>query len=318
MTPNTATGRRSFGFSERIEKLKALLSHLSSLWREPSLRPPMLRLFVARTLFYLAPGIALFLAAGGRYVTAAVVAVVAILLRGPLLIYDAFQQGRLAHLFAAYSRGTPSNAAGAGRAIDGKGGRLLFVSFLEWMERRLQSKDSEDSGILGALLAAVIGEILDVAGAYLLPAVVIDDVRIKDSVDELRELRDHIPTTLVASVGFDAVTSLLSRFFWGPVTVLFLAVVVGIVTQMVTLGTGLLVLGIAAVLLAAPLAALQALRESAKAVYFTALYMLVAHPDEVSGDREGSLQGLVELEAAGNEESPPAAGGEPEPGGAPA
>lgn len=314
MIPTSAPGRRSFGFSERVDKLKTILSHLSSLWTEPSLRPPMLRLFLARTLFYLFPGIALLVAADGRYVVAAVVATVAVLLRGPLLIYDAFQRGRLAHLFAAYSRGAPSDSAGAKQAIDGKGGRLLFVSFLEWLERKLQSTDSEDSGLLGAIVGAIAGEILDVAGAYLLPAVVVDDIRIKESIGELKELRDHIPATLVASAGFDAVTSLISNFFWGPVAVLFIAAVAAVLTQTLTIGAGLLVLGIVALLLSAPLAALQAIRESAKAVYFTALYMLVAHPDEVSGEREGSLQGLVELQDP-DTGSAPAGGGAPEPEG---
>lgn len=295
------TGARSLGFSERLDRLKVVVGYLKSLAAEPAARRPMYRMTFARTLVYLGPAVSLGLMATGRNFLGFGLLTLVLLVLPLLLFYDVGQRGRLAHLVAAYARSDQDalTADAADRSLKGKRGRLFLLGVAEWFERRLQSQaegDQDGGGLLTSLLGAILGEVLDVGGAFLLPALVLEDLELSDTAERLRQLLDHAPEALTGSVGIDAISELLSRLFWGPV-VLFAIVLVGLGLLEVAAVSTLLWIGAGcAFLLAAPLAGIQALRETVKAVYFTALYMLVAHPDELDAGRSDTLERLVRLQ----------------------
>lgn len=280
--------------SERLEQLGALIRQLKALAVRSEVRRPGYRMLVARSLVYLLPGVGLFLLAMQSYVFGGLVIFATPFVAGLLLFYDVGQRGRMAHHVARYARNEPSDAAGANQAVSGKRGKLLLLGLVEWFERKLQKKD-DDAGGLTKLIASLVGEILDVAGAFLVPAVVLDDVTIEEGVEKVKDLKSHAPEAFLGSVGFDRVASLLSSFFWGPVVLLPLLAVAGALTGVVTIAQATTVAGVIALLLAVPLAAVQTLREAGKVAYFTALYMLVAHPDTIAAERRESLEGLVDI-----------------------
>lgn len=289
---------RSLGFSERLDRLKIVVSYLKSLAAEPAVRRPMYRMAVARTFVYLGPAASLGLMATGRYFMGFAVLTLTLFALPVLLFYDVGQRGRLAHLVSAYARSDEGalNADAADRSLDGKRGRLFLLGAAEWLERKLQNRadaDGEGGGILASLLAAVIGEVLDVGGAFLLPAVILEDLDLSEATQRLKQLVDHAPEALTGSVGIDAVSGLLSGLFWAPVVLLALALLTLGLLQVTAVSTLLAVGAGCALLLAVPMAAIQALQETVKAVYFTALYMLIAHPDDLGDERADSLEGLV-------------------------
>lgn len=291
---STAGLSKKPGLSERMEKLGALTRHLKSLVARSAVRRPAYRMLVARSLVYLLPGLGLILLATESYVTGGLLVLATPLAAAILLFYDVGQRGRMSYHVARYARSEPDDPAGADDAISGKRWKLVFLGVAEWMERKLQS-DDDDRGLLGKLIAGVVGELLDVAGAFLLPAVVLDDVSIEEAVQKVKDLKDHAPEAFVASVGFDAVASLLSSFFWAPVVIVPLAAVGGVVAGLLTIPQATGVAAAMALLLAVPLAAVHTLQEAAKAAYFTALYLLVTHPEEVAGERAASLESLVQM-----------------------
>lgn len=289
---------RSLGLSERLDRLKVVVSYLKSLAAEPAARRPMYRMAVARTLVYLGPAAGLGLMATGRFFSGSILLALFLFALPLLLFYDVGQRGRLAHLVAAYARSDQAalTAEAADRSLAGKRGRLFLLGVAEWLERRLQSRaegDGDGGGLIASLLGAVLGEVLDVGGAFLLPALILEDLDLSGAAKRLRQLMDHAPEALTGSVGIDAISGLLSGLFWGPVVLLVLVLVGLGLLGMAAVSTLLWIGAGCALLLAAPLAGIQALRESVKAVYFTALYMLVAHPEELGDERAESLEGLV-------------------------
>lgn len=307
----------SHSLTERIERLKAIVAHLKALAARSEVRRPGYRMLVARSLVYLLPGIGLLLIATQSYVFGGALIFITPFAAGLLLFYDVGQRGRMAYHVARYARGEPSDDPdGADAAISGKRGKLLLLGVVEWFERKLQRQD-DDAGFLMKLIGAVVGELLDVAGAFLVPAVVLDDVTLEEGVQKVKDLRSHAPEAFLGSVGFDQAAALLSSIFWLPVIVIPILAVVGAATGVITPHQAAALGGVLAVLLAVPLALTQTLREAAKVAYFTAFYLLVAHPDEVAGERETSLQGLVEMTEPGEELTPVAGSGTaPGPGGA--
>lgn len=309
---------RSLGFSERLDRLKVVVSYLKSLAAESAVRRPMYRMFVARTFVYLGPAAGLGLMATERYFLGFAVLTLTLFSLPLLLFYDVGQRGRLAHLVAAYARSDEGalNADAADRSLKGKRGRLFLLGVSEWLERRLQSQADQDGnggGMIASMLGAVIGEVLDVGAAFLLPALILEDVDLSGAAQRFRQLMDHAPEALTGSVGIDAIAGLLSGLFWGPVVLLGLALLtMGLlvtmgVLEVVAMSTLVGIGAGGALLLAAPLAGIQSLQETVKAVYFTALYMLVAHPDEMGDERAESLEGLVRFRQ-------PDEGGSPAPG----
>lgn len=292
------TGRSRPSLSQRVEKLGALLGHLKAFGSSAALRKPAYRMLFARSLVYLLPGLGLLMASGESYVIAVLLLIAAPLAAGLLLFYDVGQRGRMAYHVERFARGEPSDAKGANAAISGKRGKLALLGCMEWFERKLQKgRDSKDSGIVSGLIAGVLGEILDVAGAFLVPAVVLDDVGLKEGVEKIKELKSRAPEALLASVGFDAAASLLSSIFWIPVILIPMGAIGATVAGWLSIPQAAGIVGVLALLLAVPLAATQTVREAAKAVYFTSLYLLIAHPEDVSGEHTESLEGLVRMTA---------------------
>lgn len=292
----SASTSRSLGLSERLDRLKVVVTYLKSLAAEPAVRRPMYRMGIARTLVYLGPAGSLGLMATGRYFPGFALLTLVFLALPVLLFYDVGQRGRLAHLVAAYARSDREalSAEAADRSLSGKRGRLFLLGVAEWLERRLQSQaEGEESGLIATLVGAVVGEVLDVGGAFLLPALVLEDLDLDGAAKRLRQLMDHAPAALTGSVGIDAVSGLLSGLFWGPVVLLAIALLAAGLLEVVAVSTLLGIGAACALLLAFPMAGIQTLQETVKAVYFTALFLLVAHPDELSGDRADSLEGLV-------------------------
>lgn len=232
---------RSLGFSERLDRLKIVVSYLKSLAAESAVRRPMYRMAVARTFVYLGPAASLGLMATGRYFLGFAILTLTLLALPLLLFYDVGQRGRLAHLVSAYARSDKGslNADAADRSLEGKRGRLFLLGLSEWLERRLQNR--ADAG----------GE------------------------------------------GGGIISSLLAGLFWGPIVLLGIALVALGMLEVAAVSTLLWIGAGCGLLLAVPMAGIQALRETVKAVYFTALYMLIAHPDELGDERAESLEGLV-------------------------
>lgn len=179
---------------------------------------------------------------------------------------------------------------------------LLFIGAITYFVRR--ARGAEQGGILGfvmALLVFVVAEVWDLVSNFGISAIVVENAGIKTLVARLKELRGHVPETLVGVLGIDLAGGVGQALFAGGVVAglfgggalgyvfadslpeMFLARF-GEVDVNVLPSLGLLALSF---LVSAAISAATVL---AKSLYFTSLYLLALRPDDLPDDRRKALE----------------------------
>ena len=95
---------------------------------------------------------------------------------------------------------------------------LLFIGLISFLLRR--ASDSKQSGVLGfriTLVVFVVAEVWDLVSNFGISAIVVEKAGVKTLVARLKDLRSHVPETLMGVIGIDLVGGVLQTFFAGGV-----------------------------------------------------------------------------------------------------
>lgn len=195
------------------------------------------------------------------------------------------------------------------------------------------SGDGENGGIAVKLIIAALGEAWDLVRHFLIPAVTVDELPLKEGAGRMRSLQDQVPETLVGVFGIDiaggAVFTLVA-----PVYFLLILIACGIglwvgdalpafyagdIHQMLgakapewlpaALPFSWLPLLIAIWVCKLFSGILKRAVESMKVLYFTIFYLRITHIDDIAPDLREELDGYLRMEAEdGSAASAPEAG----------
>jgi|GEM_PF-620210 len=191
--------------------------------------------------------------------------------------------------------------------------------------------DDDDEGGGGGILAGIIigvllaglSEVLDLAEHFLVPAVAIDGVGLREGTEKLKDLRQQVPETLVGVFGIDIAGGAVRTLALPLYLVLILgAVALGFmvgdaipafyagdlhtllgahIQTPAWMGDGPLPWSWLPLLIAIWLGkmisvVLDRLVDAVKVSYFTLFYLRIAHPGDITPDLRGELDGYLRLE----------------------
>ena len=186
---------------------------------------------------------------------------------------------------------------------------LLFIGVVGAFVRK--ASDNNSDGVFGFLMALVlfaVAEVWDLISNFGISGIVVENASIKTLVARLKSLRDHVPETLVGVLGIDLLGGVTSAVFAGGIfTALIGGGAVGYFfadnlpvmfqAQFDAVSVNLLP-SFALLSLSFTLdAIIKAAVVCAKSFYFTMLYILVLHPEQLPEgtvkETEGILAGAV-------------------------
>jgi len=209
----------------------------------------------------------------------------------------------------------------AGRMVAKQKWTLRLFAVVELFLSNADSQQSNQQGGLMRFLVATALAALDgiykIAESYLLPAVVIERLSLENAAQKLRQLKDHIPSTLAGSFGLDIFGGVVSSV----VSLLYLALLAlgaslawflpqwGLVSQNYTItlhGTAPaadVYIFVFPVLCALVLAstirrAIKIVVTSLQATYFAIFYTRLNFPDAIAPDMRGDVEGYLQAPAA--------------------
>ncbi|MEQ5829393.1 hypothetical protein J3456_18780 [Sulfitobacter sp. NFXS29] len=87
-------------------------------------------------------------------------------------------------------------------ALAGLGAQTRRLALLDIAAAWIASRKNKEGGLMGMLLGG-LGEIWDLANHFLLPAVAVDRLTLRDGIARLKRLKDHVPETLIGVFGID-------------------------------------------------------------------------------------------------------------------
>jgi len=194
---------------------------------------------------------------------------------------------------------------------------LLFIGAISYFVRR--AKGSGQDGVVGFLIAIVVfvvAEVWDLISNFGISAIVVEKAGVKTLVARLKQLRAHVPETLVGVLGIDLAGGVAQSLFAGGVVVgLFGGGALGYVfsdslPEMFLAHFGkaevniLPSLGLLACsfILSAFIASATVL---AKSLYFTSFYLFAMRPQDLPEDRRNRLEAaLVSAAPTGPDPAP--------------
>lgn len=211
----------------------------------------------------------------------------------------------------------------------GLGWAAMAFAFMK--SRANEDQDSGFKGVIIGLILAGLAEVWDLARHFLAPVITVDGYSLRDSLGQLKRLRNAVPETLVGVFGIDiaggAVAALMvpiylllvlaaiwlgllvghgvPAFYAGDLRALF-----GTNTP-AWLGTGALPFNWLPPLVALWLGKMfgtifARAVGSLKIIYFTLFYMRIAHADEIAPDLREELDGYLRVAASpGDEKTAP-------------
>ncbi|WP_417249517.1 hypothetical protein [Celeribacter sp.] len=97
--------------------------------------------------------------------------------------------------------GTPSHSD-ARRELAGLGSQVRSLAMLDMAATWVASRKNKEGGLMSLLLGG-IGEVWDLVNHFMLPAVAIDKLGLREGAGRLKRLKEHVPETLVGVFGVD-------------------------------------------------------------------------------------------------------------------
>lgn len=98
-------------------------------------------------------------------------------------------------------------------------GSLMFLGFVDMIVAKMKNQGSDEKGITGIitrLLLSAFAEVWDLLNHYMIPAVVIEGKSLKESLPEIKAIRDNVPATLAGVFGIDFAGDTLRRLLSLP------------------------------------------------------------------------------------------------------
>ena len=186
-------------------------------------------------------------------------------------------------------------------------------------------RNRENKGLLAGLVSMILAglnEVWDLANHFLIPAVVVDRIRLRDGVERMKSLQGQVPETLVGVFGIDlfgrVVGALMAPVYLvATLLALWLSFSLAPALPSVTvpldnpdlpgwmMHEGAMVLTLIplfVILLIAKLLSvvLERLVTAVKIMYFTIFYMQITHPDRIAPDLREELTAYLRMQHDGD------------------
>ena len=201
----------------------------------------------------------------------------------------------------------------------GHGGSVWRLALLDIVMAYAKYARNRKSGALINLILSGFLEVWDLVSHYVLPAIAIDGLTIRESIGRIKELRNRVPATLAGVFGIDLFGKVISALAAPIYAVMVpLAVFLSWYLASVLPSGGFAVSGedLPAVLLTdgelvisvVPLLAVAFLGKAGSVVvnrgvtwvkvnYFTLFYLQITHPDRVRDDLQDELVRYLRMES---------------------
>jgi hypothetical protein len=187
---------------------------------------------------------------------------------------------------------------------------LMFLGFVDLIVALMNRQKSQREGIAGmiaGILLSALSEVWDLLNHYMIPAVVVEGKPLKESLPEIKAIRDNVPATLMGVFGVDFAGDTLRRLMFLPY-LLILAIGAGLGYLLgPVFPAASWTLGGHAICWVPPLltlylnfsigGVLKACVESVKAIYFTIFYTSIMHGDQIPGEYREQLTGYLRMGA---------------------
>lgn len=188
---------------------------------------------------------------------------------------------------------------------------FTLIGFVDMLVAKMTKSGTGSGGITGIIsgvLLSALSEVWDLLNHYMIPAVVVEGKPLKESLPEIRAIRENVPATLAGVFGIDFAGDALRGLLFLPY-LLVLAIGAGLGYQLATsfpsvswtIGghTICWVPVLAALYLNFALGGvLKACVESVKAIYFTIFYTTIMHEDQIPEAYRDQLMGYLRMGAA--------------------
>ena len=187
--------------------------------------------------------------------------------------------------------------------------RLRIVAIVDVVVKFFAGQRTQDQGIVGFLInlfLAALLEIWDLLSHYMIPAIVVEQKKLRELIPKIKELRQNVPAALVGVFGIDFVGNVVG-FIVIPLYFFVLLVGVGIgwVVAQFELSTAISLGGFAFSWVPVFIAfyfvvvigtVIRKMVDSTKVIYFTIFYTAIMHPKEITADMRTELTHYLKMD----------------------
>lgn len=305
----------------RLAQLGYLFKHsFTIVGRERMILAPVIRMVVYAVVMVLLFFIGVYLAAGNGGGSTW------FLLAGAIMfIYKFFYYNRaeltLSRLVYETAIGNTPDRQAVRQEIAGLKSQVRILGALDMLSAWIESRKKRAGGLMTLLLGGLV-QVWDLINNFLLPVFAIDKLGLKDGVNELKRLKEHVPETLAGVFGINilggVIGTLMTPFHGGGIIVgigsgLLLgdrmpaAFSGGELRELFSAMPELGMIGPETVFNWLPLivlvflgfmlhALLGRVVTALKVIYFTLFYIRIAHPERLASDLRADLEGYLEME----------------------
>ena len=317
-------------FSERLGKVGYLLKHtFTVVGRDQDIVNPILRMVIFGVIqsAVLLLGVMTLIHAATAGTGSWFWGWTGVLVGLLLLVYKFFyfnrQEFRLSYLVHQTTTGEDRSYQDAARGTRELKASMRGMALID-MVMAYASKSSGDgekkglSAMLISLVLAGLNEVWDLVNHFMIPAIVVDRVRLRDCVEHMKRLQQQVPETLVGVFGIDLFgrivgTLMAPVYFLMLLLALWLGVALAAALPSFTIPTqgadlpGWLLTDGALVVTLIPLFALVLLTKalsvvleravtSVKVMYFTIFYTQITHPESIAPGLRDELTAYLRME----------------------
>ncbi len=304
--------RQSRSFSEQFGNLKYLLQHsVTIIGKNKAIAYPMVAMavysFLLTSFFFLA--IAFILAD---------IPVLGFLLLLPVIffwflrfIFYVYQKMAMSWLVHQTILGLKRSFGDSQKHAMGLKGQILGIAVVDVVMKYAGSKSKQAGGIVGIVIRLVVAglaKVWDLARHFLLPSIAIDRHTLKQSVEEMKKLKERVPETLVGVFGIDFVGNIVMKLI-SPIyfVIILLGLAIGWALggflpdiMVLPLDDGLSIAWppvLAMIFLAKSISILLAYATaSVKVIYFTIFYTQLVHGESINPALRDDLKQYLRLE----------------------
>ncbi|MBT6520417.1 hypothetical protein HOK51_11345 [Candidatus Woesearchaeota archaeon] len=188
-------------------------------------------------------------------------------------------------------------------------GKLRFIAFIDVLMTLARSQRGNKKGIIGVIITLALTalvEVWDLLIHYMIPAVVIEQKKLKEIIPEIKSLKNNIPATLAGVFGIDFAGQVVGSIMF-LIYLFVLAISVGIgwimaslsSVAVVTIGSfsfswiPVFVMFYIVLMIGAGFGIFV---ESIKIIYFTIFYMAITRPNEITPDIRNEVTHYLRME----------------------
>nr|WP_309504023.1 hypothetical protein [uncultured Roseovarius sp.] len=186
----------------RLAQLGFLLRHtFTIIGRNGALLVPLIRMWIYAALMVMMffAGLFLIFYENGNSTWFLVAGVVMFVYK--FIFYNRTELTLSRLIYGTATGATPTRAE-ARREIAPLKSQVRILALLDMASAWVASRKKKEGGLMSMLLGALV-EVWDLANHFLLPAIAIDKLGLRDGVAEMKRLKDHVPETLAGVFGID-------------------------------------------------------------------------------------------------------------------